>query len=98
LNSLRFKTLLGEKSWKKHYQNMTTPWRGAAPPGRRHDLVQMGRFDRFRTKYISQGVLTATAPLGYRFKHHFMRFSTTALPAGTHAAKMAKKHVRSWKA
>jgi hypothetical protein len=58
----------------------------------------MGRFGRFRTKYISQGVLTATAPLGYRFKHHFMRFSTTALPVGTHAAKMAKKHVRSWKA
>ena len=26
---------------------MTTPWRGAAPPGQRQDLVKMGRFGRF---------------------------------------------------
>jgi len=57
----------------------------------------MGRFDRFRTKCISQGVLTATGPPGYRFKHLFGNFSTTALPAKTRAAKTAKKHVRSWK-
>jgi hypothetical protein len=58
----------------------------------------MGRFCRFRTKYVSQGVLTATGPPGYRFKHLFENFLTTALPARTRAAKMAKKHVRSWKA
>jgi hypothetical protein len=60
LNSLRFKTLLAQKSWKKHCQNMTTPWRGAACPGRQHELVQMGRFGGFRTKYVSQAILTAT--------------------------------------
>jgi hypothetical protein len=83
---------------KKHYQNMTTPWRGAAPPGRRQDLVQMDRFGHFRTKCVSQDVLTATGPPGYHFKHLFRHFSTTALPARTRAAKMAKKHVCSWKA
>jgi hypothetical protein len=28
---------LGQKPWEKHCKNMTTPWRGAAPPGRRHE-------------------------------------------------------------
>ena len=69
---------------------MTTPWRGAAPPGRQHELVHMGRFGGFRAKYVSQGVLTATGPPGYHFKHLFGHFSTTALPAKTRAAKTAK--------
>ena len=64
----------------------------------RRESGQDGRFGRFRTKRVSQGVLTATGPPGYHFKHLFGHFSTTALPARTRAAKMAKKHVRSWKA
>jgi hypothetical protein len=50
----------------------------------------MGRFGRFRTKYVSQGVLTTTGPQGHHFKHLFTHFSTTAPPAKTRAAKVAK--------
>jgi hypothetical protein len=52
LNSPRFKNLLGKNPGGGPCQNMTTPWRGAAPPGRRQGLVKMGRFGRFRTKYV----------------------------------------------
>ena len=66
---------------------MTTPWRGAAPPGRQHELVQMGRFGGFRTKYVSQGVLTATGPPGYHFKHLFTHFLFDHRPTGQNARR-----------
>ena len=54
----------------------------------------MGRFGRFRSKHVSQGVLTATGPPGHHFKHLFRYFSTTHRPAGQNARRKNGEEAR----
>jgi len=61
------------------------------------DENMSSRFGSFRPLGVLWAILTATRPPGYHFKHLFGHFLTTALPVRTRAAKMAKKHVQSWK-